>query len=190
MQTLVTAGIKPDIIVTLDPLPVVLRFFELNLATLSQTSLVYFPIVHPSVVQCWPHDRYAAYTTHERFNPLRERITRTNLFASGSVIHPATDLAVRMGPSTVYLAGADFGYPFDSTHASSSAFCKPSPKTNASGHTVTSYAGDSVPTEMNFLSFYRDLEAYIGSGICQKCKFINLGQFSARIAGVSYEEIA
>ena len=144
----------------------------------------------PSVVQCWPHDRFTAYTTHQRFKALRERVAHTSLFTSGSVIHPATDLAVRMSPTTVYLAGADFGYPFDATHVSSSAFCKPSPRANASGLTVTSYAGDSVPTEMNFLSYFRDLENFIGSGFCKKCKFINLGQFSARIAGVSYEVVA
>ena len=190
LEALVTGGVKPDFVVTLDPQPGVLRFFDIDLTTLEQTSLVYFPSIDPSVVQSWPHDRYAAYTTHQRFQALRERVAHTSLFTSGSVIHPATDLAVRMGPTTIYLAGADFGYPFDSTHVSSSAFCKPSPECNASGLTVTSYAGDSVPTAMNFLSYYRDLEDFIGSGFCKGCKFVNLGQFSARIAGVSHEVVA
>ena len=190
LQALVMGGVHPDYIVTLDPLPGVKRFFDIDLMTLEQTSLVYFPSVDPSVVQCWPHARYVAYTTHKRFKALRERVAHTSLFTSGSVIHPATDLAVRMNPTTVYLAGADFGYPFDATHVSSSAFCKPSPKANASGLTVTSYAGDSVPTEMNFLSYYRDLENFIASKFCKDCKFINLGQFSARIAGVSHEVVS
>ena len=187
---LMKAGVKPDCIVTLDPLPGVMRFFEIDLAPLEQTSLVYFPIVDPTVIRYWPHDRYAAYTTHQRYDALRERVAHTSLFTSGSVIHPATDLAVRMGATTLYLAGADFGFPFDTTHASSSAYCEPAPATNASGLSVTSYAGHAVPTEMNFISYYRDLEAFIGSEFCRACTFINLGQFSARIAGVSHEVAA
>ncbi len=157
---------------------------------LEQTSLVYFPDVDPAVVRRWPHARYAAYTTHQRYKALRERVAHTSLFTSGSVIHPATDLAVRMGATTLYLAGADFGYPFDATHAGSSAFCEPAPATNASGLTITNYAGHTVPTQMNFLSYYRDLEAFIGTEICRGCEFISLGQFSARIAGVSHEVAA
>ena len=190
LQPLLNAGVKPDYIVTLDPQPFVIRFFEIDLAPLEQTSLVYFPLVDPIVIQSWPHNRYVAYTTHQRYDALRERAAHTSLFTSGSVIHPATDLAVRMGATTLYLAGADFGFPFDATHASSSAYCKPAPTTSMSGMTVTSYAGHKVPTMMNFISYYRDLEAFIGSRICRGCKFINLGQFSARIAGVSHEVVA
>ncbi len=190
LQPLLNAGTQPDCVVTLDPQAAVRRFFDVDIAALKTTSLVYFPQAHPDVLQLWPHERYVAYTTHSRYASLRERVAHTSLFTSGSVIHPATDLAVRMGAKTLYLAGADFGFPFNGTHASASAFCRAAPVDNAAGVTVRSYDDRPIASQVSFVSYYRDLEAFIGSELCERCRFINIGQYSARIAGVTHEALA
>ena len=190
LASLVAGGVLPDVVVSLDPMPAIRRFYELDLSTLHACSLVYFPMVDPGVVQLWPWTRHAAYTAHDRFDALRARLPRTSLFSSGSVIHPAIDIAVRFGSSTIYLAGADFCHAFACTHAGDSAFNQVLDGDTIGAPTVTDYRGRSVPSMLNLISYYRDAEAFIASHRSRGRRFINLGQYSARMHGVAHEPIA
>ena len=190
--SLMHAGVVPDFVISLDPHETVLSFYQLDLAPARATTLVYFPCVHPSVIERWPYRRCYAYTRHERFDALRRRFPATTLYASGSVIHPAVDLAVRLGASRVHLAGADFGYPGGLSHAKDSFHARSvSGNVAGNGSSVRDYRGERVSSQPSFVSYYRDLEAYIlHDARAGSCRFVSLSARSACLRGVQVDRQA
>jgi len=154
LVSLLNNSVIPDYVVTIDPLDYVVRLFDVDHERLSDTSLVYFPTANVNVVEAWKHKRYSAIGSHSRFDVFSKQKPSTVLFSSGSVIHPAVDLAVRLGATSVYLSGADFGFPFDKTHAQDSPFTTDRSIVFAEGQTVRNYADDEVPSQINFVSYF------------------------------------
>ena len=185
LVSLLAKGIIPDFVVCLDPLDYVERLFEVDQSRLSATSLVYFPTANHTAVAAWSHKRYSAIGSHSRFEKFNREKPSTVLFSSGSVIHPAVDLAVRKGAENVYLAGADFGFPFELTHAVDSPFAADRKSVYADGRTVLNYHDEEMPSQINFISYFRDLEQYIDRQVSAGVKFYNLGHYSAKIRHVT-----
>ena len=52
-----------------------------------------------------------------RSTPVASTAQQGQLYVGGSVIHPAVDLAVKMGAARITLFGADFAFPMNKTHA-------------------------------------------------------------------------
>lgn len=190
LSTLLNKDIVPDYVVCIDPLDYVTRLFDVDHERLSATSLIYFPSANSDVVAAWRHRRYSAIGGHSRFEHYSRSKPSTILFSSGSVIHPAVDLAVRSGAGNVYLAGADFGFPFELTHASDSPFAADRKTVYAEGQTVRNYQGEEMPSQINFISYFRDLENYIGNQVVRGVHFFNLGHYSAKIRHVSCVPLA
>jgi len=190
LSTLLNKGIVPDYVVCIDPLDYVVRLFEVDQEPLSTTSLIYFPSANSDVVAAWQHRRYSAIGGHSRFESYSRNKPSTILFSSGSVIHPAVDLAVRSGAENIYLAGADFGFPFELTHASDSPFAVDRKTVYAEGQTVRNYQGEEMPSQINFISYFRDLENYISKQVVRGVNFYNLGHHSAKIRHVSCVPLA
>ena len=194
---LVQAGIIPHFVVSIDPLPGVARFYDTELSRLSGCAMVYFPSVDPDVIARWPHERFIAVSTHERYTRYPELDGVARLFSSGSVIHPATDLAVRLGARTVCFAGADFGFPaIDSIASTPQAV----PDKGLRASHASGVAGAATVTEENciflrddndepmssqpnLVSYLRDLEAYIAHRSGDGTLFCKLGKYGAAIAG-------
>ncbi len=183
-------GIVPDYIVTIDPMDYVARLLDVDQSKLSATSLVYFPSANYGAVAAWQHKRYTAIGSHGRFEHFNRVKPSTVLFSSGSVIHPAVDLAVRAGAKNIYLAGADFGFPFELTHAVDSPFAADRKSVYAEGQTVRNYHDEEMASQINFISYYRDLEQYIDRQVTRGVSFHNLGHFSAKIRHVSCVPLA
>ncbi len=189
LAPLLNNGIAPDVVVSIDPLDTIKRFFEVDRDQLANTALVYFPVVDPDVVAGWTQRRFSAVGSHERFQSYRKMKKSTVLFSSGSVIHPAVDIACRVGRQ-IHLAGVDFGYPFASTHASGVAVAHESATVASSTLTVRNYRDDAVPSQMNFISYYRDLEQFVDRQTRRGSVFQNIGHYSARIRHVSVLPVA
>jgi len=113
LRPLLEQGIKPDIVVTIDRN---IHHGILNPDWSADITLVYNPMVNNSVLSSWKGKRYGAYEALHMYTELNNKLPRASLYAGGSVIHPATDLAVRMGSSKITLFGADFSYPGGKTH--------------------------------------------------------------------------
>jgi hypothetical protein len=189
LAPLLAHGIVPDVIVSIDPLETIKRFFATDTSLLANTALVYFPVVHPDVVAGWPYRRFSAVGSHQRFLSFRKIKKSTVLFSSGSVIHPAVDIACRIGRH-IHLAGVDFGYPFESTHASGVAVAADSAGVASASLTVRNYLNDEVPSQMNFISYYRDLEQFVDHQTRRGSVFRNIGHYSARMRHVSVLPVA
>ncbi len=175
------AGIRPALVISIDGCREgILPYFEGDLAGLEQTPLVYFPLVHPEVIERWPGPRFVAVGNHPLYRAVERPLAR--LHASGTVTHAAVDLARLLGARRIHLLGADFCFAHGRTHATGTA--------NAG--TVADYGpgvlctvrnghGEPVPTLPNLRNYLRDLEDYVAAH--PEIRFIVHGRHGARIAG-------
>lgn len=191
LKPLLQAGISPNIVVAIDPHgDYVGKHLDVDPQTAKAIDLVYFPVVRNDVLRAWPGRRFIAYPDHALYQGFAKRFPQAMLFASGSVIHPAIDLAVRMGATSIYLAGVDFAFIGDNTHAQGSSFKRElNSKDTLPGvfTTIINGEGVDVKTQTSFLGYLSDLESYINK--TSDVKFINLSRKGAMIKGTIYSDV-
>ena len=182
LKPLLAAGVVPDVVVTVDSHhEVVPKFFEgLQATVLQGISLVYFPVVATTVLQQWPGRRFCAYADHGIYRESAVHYPRAFLYSSGSVIHPAVDIAVKMGMKHVVLLGADFSYPYGRTHVEGCVTAS-SPTGSGNGHLVLNGRGERVQTLPNLKGYLRDLERYVAAH--PEVRFLNGSLEGAAIKG-------
>ncbi|MBF0152481.1 MAG: DUF115 domain-containing protein [Magnetococcales bacterium] len=176
------AGILPDVVVTQEYHPIVFTLFQdmEEDISLARIPLVYFPASDPEVLAAWPGPRRVACSHSPIYAVIRQQRGRSILFASGSVLHPAVDLAVRMGAARVVLVGADFSFPGGASHAEGCAAMRwNSPYDTAL--TLSNGQGEEVPTSHALNSMLLELEDYLC--LHPDVAFFNASRRGARIAG-------
>jgi hypothetical protein len=105
------------------------------------------------------------------------------LFGGGSVIHPATDLAVKMGVGSITFIGTDFAFPYGKTH---SFWENGDLGTHLTGrHWVLNGRGEKITTNTNFAYYLISLEYLIG--ISSSAAFFNASLDGAAIAGTDFD---
>ena len=173
-------GIRPDFIVSTD---INIQGSVLQPQQSESIRLVYFPMVDPEVLSAWQGVRYGAYSASPQYDEVRALLPRGELFASGSVLHPAVDLAVKMGAARVTLLGADFAFIGAQTHAGWPAgMLTPA---HMSQHWVLNGRGERVTTLLNFRSYLCYLERYIAAH--PEVQFFNTSLDGAQIDGAAYD---
>ncbi|MBV8621213.1 MAG: motility associated factor glycosyltransferase family protein [Curvibacter sp.] len=177
LRPLTLAGITPDVVVSIDHRTQA-RFLQCPEA--ERITLVYAPVLPTEVLEAWPGPRLCSYSMSALYAGLRRSLPRSALFNGGSVIHPAVDLAVKMGAQQVTLYGTDFCFPGGKTHAHWPAG-ELHTDLDSARHWVLNGRGERVPTHANFASYLVELERYIRRhpGV----RFIQASLDSARIAG-------
>ena len=184
LKPLLLQGIIPDAVVTIDGVrDHIMKLFDTDLAPLQNIPLIYFPIVHSDVLKLWPGPRYAAYSNSPLYEQLLSHAPKGILYAAGTVLHAAVDLAVKMGSRQLYLLGADFSFPGNKTHVASAVFCQPIDQT---GHQewLEDGHGQQVLTSKNLRGYMRDLERYIAQH--PQIVFFNVSRSGAIIMGTRY----
>ena len=190
VETLLVNDIVPDFVVTMDGHEVVTTFFEgiderIDLSVMTQVPLVYFPRVHPDVLAMWPGPRYPVISWEPIYENFRRQGAFVELRASGSVIHPATDLAIQLGAGEIVFFGADFGFPIGVF----SVYGRPAPQTHESErYLVENGRGQMIGSNSSFRGFLRKLENYIVE--TPRVRFYNSSREGARIEGVQWWEHA
>jgi len=177
------AGLFPDFALAIDASDLIRRFvISLPAAPYRQSVLVYFPTTNAGVTGIWPGTRLCAWPASAAFERLYPPPPRGRLFSAGSVIHPATDLAVRLGAAIVIFAGADFAFPRNRSHV---------PGSDANLYQVGEARDhllngrhEPVATVPALRGFLRDLERFIeGHG---NVRFLNSSREGALIYGTDY----
>ncbi|WP_215396190.1 motility associated factor glycosyltransferase family protein [Rheinheimera oceanensis] len=181
VKALLAQDIRPDIIVSRDH-KITLKHLPCSSLT-AASSLVYFPLANPELLQHFPGTRYIALSDSAVFNPVRKQLAAAVLFSHGSVIHPAVDLAVKMGAKRVLLFGADFAFSHNKTHASWQNGAL-GPGYQAATEQVINGFGEKVPTLRNLLTYLTGLERYISKQ--PAVSFVNTSKAGAVIAGTQY----
>lgn len=173
-------GIKPDLVVSIDQR---ISFLHLPFEDSDGIPLVYLPMSDPEVLKAWKGKRYGGYSASPIYATLRRQYPRAELYVGGSVIHPAVDLAVKMGAGCVTLFGADFAFPMNKTHAGWRDGDL-GPGVNLARHWVRDGYGERVRTQLNFRSYLCELERYIAGH--PKVRFLNSSRAGAMIAGTQF----
>lgn len=179
-QPLMRNGITPDLVVSLDQR---ISFRHLPEGGSQGIDLVYFPMIDPQVLGAWEGKRYVAYSPSQMYARIRQEVSRAELYASGSVIHPAIDLAVKMGSLSITLFGADFAFPMNKTHAGWKDG-ELGPTFGEARHWVVDGHGQRVRTQLNFRSYLIELERYIARH--PQVRFYNTSRAGALIAGTVF----
>ncbi|MBF0426005.1 MAG: DUF115 domain-containing protein [Magnetococcales bacterium] len=178
-------GVLPDIVVTQEHHPLVFTLFQdvEGDAALARVPLVYFPASDPEVLGLWPGPRRVACSHSPAYGDIRRQRERSVLFAAGSVLHPAVDLAVRMGAAKIILVGADFSHPGGMSHAEGCAAlrwnCHRDPTL-----TLPDGQGGEVPTTHALNGMLLELESFIR--LHPDVAFFIAGRRGARIHGTRY----
>ena len=175
-------GIKPDIVVSIDQ--------RIGLRHLPPESsdgipLVYMPMSDPVVLKAWKGPRYGGYSTSPIYASVRQQCQRGLLFVGGSVLHPAVDLAVKMGAARITLFGADFAFPMNRTHAGWNDGDL-GPGVDLARHWVLDGQGQRVRTQLNFRRYLVELERYIARH--PQVAFLNSSRAGARIVGAGFDQ--
>ncbi|KAA5843126.1 motility associated factor glycosyltransferase family protein [Pseudomonas chlororaphis] len=179
-RPLLKQGIEPDIVVSIDH-----RISSLHLPPEKSAAitLVYLPMVDPQILALWQGPRYVGYSASPIYTRMREQLPKAQLYVGGSVIHPAVDLAVKMGAEQVTLFGADFAFPMNKTHAGW-LDGELGPQLGAARHWVLDGHGQRVRTQLNFRSYLCELERFIAGH--PRVRFYNSSRDGAMIAGTTY----
>jgi len=180
-RPLLAVGIEPDIVVSVDHK---IRLHHLPPEASANTALVYMPMLDVETLAGWRGPRYAAYSDSPLYERVRGEIPRGHLFVGGSVIHPAADLAVKMGASRVTLFGADFAFPGDRTHTGWDDGVL-GPQIAAARHWVLDGNGQRVRTQLNFRGYLIELERFIARH--PQVAFFNTSRAGALIAGSQFD---
>jgi hypothetical protein len=173
-------GIVPDLVVSIDQR---ISFRHLPFEESDGIPLVYLPMSDPSVLKAWKGKRYGGYSASPIYANLREQHPRAQLHVGGSVIHPAVDLAVKMGATGITLFGADFAFPMNKTHAGWNDGDL-GPPVNQARHWVRDGHGQRVSTQLNFRGYLCVLERYIAEH--PQVEFLNSSRSGALIAGTDF----
>ncbi|WP_448092168.1 motility associated factor glycosyltransferase family protein [Pseudomonas lini] len=184
-RPLLDHGIRPDVVISIDQ-----RISARHLppeGTVDIT-LAYMPMVDPQVLAAWQGPRYAGYSASPIYQQMRRQRPKGELYVGGSVIHPAVDLAVKMGAAQITLFGADFAFPNDKTHAGWNDGDL-GPQLGAAKHWVLDGHGQRIKTQLNFRSYLCELERFIAGH--PQVRFYNSSRAGAMIAGtVFHPELA
>jgi len=174
-------GIRPDIVVSIDHR---ITTRHLPADDTAGISLVYLPRQDAAMLAAWQGHRYVGYSSSPVYSHIRQQIPRASLHVGGSVIHPAIDLAVKMGASRVTLFGADFAFPGGKTHTGWQDGDL-GPELNIARHWVLDGRGNKVKTQLNFRSYLIELERYIVQH--PEVRFFNTSRDGALIAGAEFD---
>lgn len=179
-RPLLNHGIRPDVVVSIDQ-----RISSRHLPAddTGAITLVYMPMGDPGVIGAWQGPRFAAYSSSPIYGQMRSQFPRGQLHGGGSVIHPAVDLAVKMGATQITLFGADFAFPGDKTHAGWSDGDL-GPQLGAARHWVLDGHGQRIKTQLNFRSYLCELERYIAAH--PQVHFYNSSRAGAMIDGTTF----
>ncbi|MDE1164318.1 MAG: DUF115 domain-containing protein [Pseudomonas sp.] len=180
-RPLLAHGIVPDLVVSIDQ-----RISSLHLPAEGSAGvgLVYLPLLERALLETWQGPRHVAYSASPVYAQLREQQPKGSLYVGGSVIHPAVDLAVKMGAGRVTLFGADFAFPSGKTHAGWGDG-ELGPQLQAARHWVLDGHGQRVRTQLNFRSYLIELERYIAGH--PQVPFFNTSRAGALIAGTRFD---
>ena len=187
LKPLLEAGIVPDIALAIDHSHLLLLHLEgLNIAALADITLGYAPVVHPDLLRRWSGPKLVFYLDDPHYNSLSKQLPKGYLFSSGTVVHTAVDLCVRMGAQQITMLGTDFSYPAGKTHVPGAAYAGTLPEEQQHHFTVCNGYGCSVSTDINFLGYIRDLELYISKH--PEVRFFKRGKAGVMMQGVGWVE--
>lgn len=184
-KRLVEFGIEPDFICSVDPY---LVNWEVSKEIyLFETKPIFIHSYHVShkLLSQWPGLSYYAGDKIPWKSPLNEK---TMAMPGPTVTNSAIFAAIKLGFSTIYLAGVDYCLSLDGfSHAKGSYETAAGARFNLTGLTVETYKGDSAPTRLDYLYARDSLEAQVAHYTqLYEVQLFNVASQAAKIKRVNY----
>ncbi len=181
---LMAENIIPDAVVVIEPQEdAIFPVFDIDLTLLSKVPLVYFPIVSKRVLALWKGKRFTAYGQHKIYEKMAVQYPKGYLFAAGTVVHSAIDLAVKMGVRKIVLAGVDYAFSNELQHATG-ARSRNILVPETGEYVVFNGYNEKIQSSPSLIGFLRDTEHYIA---CHpQVEFYNMSRSGAKIKGATY----
>lgn len=166
--------IVPDFVVCIDhEYPEDKLFFCDN----PDVKLVVSPQIRPEIIKAWKGDYFLFMSPtgllEEYIGP-----EHVQLMSGGSVIHPAAELAVKLGAKNIQMSGVDFSFPGGKTHSGWKNGDLYAVDLSATKE-VEDVNGQLVPTTPNMLGYKVELERFISRN--PEVTFCNLSPIGAKI---------
>ena len=123
VKPLIQCGITPDLLISIDPQPLVWSHFSgIQDSVLKSIPVVLSPLSNPRLFDTFKN-RYIYFTSHPTTRLFPPDVVRSNLITQvGSVGTLALRIALMMGFEHILLAGFDFSYPGMKAYAKGSFF--------------------------------------------------------------------
>jgi hypothetical protein len=122
LRVLLDKGIKPDLVITVDPAIVNYRHFE-NIE-FDDIPLVYYSCANPQILQKHKGEKIVFKSQDiylgKTMDTYMKNIERLN--SGGSVAHNALDLAIKMGGDPIIFIGQDLAYTDNKTHSEGTVY--------------------------------------------------------------------
>jgi hypothetical protein len=195
---LLTAGIHPDMVATVDPHPISLTVSRQMFDFSSHTILVASNHAYPGIVNRWPHKVLhtdSLLPWHEdadENNPANSLNPQGNAVSVGpTVTHTCVMLAAYLGFTEIAFAGLDLCHsPEGQTHASGSSEAASGPLLDYTAIKVTNNNGDiawTTPDYFSGIGAMENLAAYLAP---QGVRLFNPSRQGAVINGVTFQPLA
>jgi len=140
-------------------------------------SLVASPQIRPEIIDAWKGD-YFMFMSPTGLLEEYIRPEHVQLMSGGSVIHPAAELAVKLGAKNIQMSGVDFAFPGGETHSGWKNGDLYTVDLNATKE-VEDVNGLLVPTTPNMLGYKVELERFIDRN--PEVTFHNMSPIGAKI---------
>lgn len=182
LKALMVNGIKPDMIVSIDPVDDNYDMMKDYLE--EEIPLAFYEYSNRHLIRDYKGDKILLSTvlvkTIERLNFLKEP------YFGGSVAHPSIDVANIMGCSPIILVGQDLAFTYDKDHSDSAIFKNDEKNNYEANLTIENVFGEKIRTTPTLNQFRAKMEEYIEyhSGV----EFINVS-YGANIEGAPHKEL-
>lgn len=186
VEALVTNGIMPDMIVSVDPVDANFDMMK-NYLDL-KVPFAFYEYSNRYLVREYKGEKiFISLLFSQTIKDLNQL---KGVFCGGSVAHACTDIANMLGCSPILFAGQDFAHTYDKHHADSAVFDYDKSLQYKAQITVKDVYGKQIGTTVTLDHYRRKLEHYIDIYKDQKrIRFINCS-YGADIKGAPHKELS
>lgn len=182
LKALMIKGIKPDMIVSIDPIDDNYDMMKDYLE--EEIPLAFYEYSNRHLIRDYKGDKILLSTvlvkTIEKLNFLKES------YFGGSVAHPSIDVANIMGCSPIILVGQDLAFTYDKDHSDSAIFKNDEKNNYEANLTIENVFGEKIRTTPTLNQFRAKMEEYIEYH--SAVEFINVS-YGANIEGAPHKEL-
>ncbi|WP_270566600.1 motility associated factor glycosyltransferase family protein [Clostridium beijerinckii] len=185
LKALIKNNIKPDMIVSIDPVD---DNYDMMKDYLKENSpLAFYEYSNRYLVRDYEGEKI--YLSTFLSNTIQELNNLKGTFLGGSVAHTCIDIANIMGCSPIILVGQDLAFTYDKHHSESAIFDSDDTKNYEASLKVENIFGEKIRTNITLNQFRLKMEEYIDFYKTHKhVEFINVS-YGAEIKGAPHKEL-
>ncbi|MBU3160084.1 DUF115 domain-containing protein [Clostridium frigoris] len=185
LKTLLENGIKPDLLVSIDPID---DNYEMMKEYLDcDTPLVFYEYSNRKILKDYKGEKIYLSTLLSKI--IEELNTLKGTYLGGSVAHTCVDIARTLGCNPIILVGQDLAYTYNKHHSQSATFKIDNNLNLMAATIVKDVYGNDIKTTATLNQFRKKLEEYIETDTkTNTTKYIN-ASYGADIIGADHLEL-